>query len=391
MKIIFCVILLSSLFFIGTGTQANRVTEQRNDKLGVYLQVNFEDYIEESKRWIKDNRAFITEDHVLEIALNSPYELKPNLISTRGVLLVHGLSDSPYSFIDIAKSLKQQGLLVRTILLPGHGSKPADLMLPTIEDWQLLIKHHTQLLAKEVDELWLGGFSTGANLVTSAAIANPDINGLLLFSPAFASQRQLVSLAPLAANFIDWADIDEENNITRYNSLAMNGAALYYQSAQIVQEELKNTVYSKPVFVMISDDSVIDTNLVREYFSTQFSHPGSRMVWYGSNGPKGDRVSQFDMILPESRISNGSHMGVLYSPDNPLYGKKGTIRICSNGQPENLEEKCNQGMDVWFSSWGYRSPNKVHARLTWNPYFKESMNIMQGVMNNSIGRDNNEN
>jgi predicted esterase len=50
------------------------------------------------------------------------------------------------------------------------------------------ISHHIKLLEKEVDELGLGGFSTGANLVTSYALENEkDISGLLLFSPGFAS------------------------------------------------------------------------------------------------------------------------------------------------------------------------------------------------------------
>ncbi|BBI59892.1 hypothetical protein HSBAA_11980 [Vreelandella sulfidaeris] len=48
-----------------------------------------------------------------------------------------------------------------------------------------IIAHHAKLLAAEVDELWLGGFSTGGNLVTSHAFSDDNVDGLLLFSPGF--------------------------------------------------------------------------------------------------------------------------------------------------------------------------------------------------------------
>ncbi|MEZ9465093.1 alpha/beta hydrolase, partial [Vibrio splendidus] len=74
----------------------------------------------------------------------------------KAVLLVHGLGDSPYSFKDIATHLAEQGYLVRTVLLPGHGSRVGDLMQPSLEDWQGVVAHHTQLLEQEYDSVWLG-------------------------------------------------------------------------------------------------------------------------------------------------------------------------------------------------------------------------------------------
>jgi len=344
---------------------------QPSTALSAYNQATFEDYVAVTKGWLEENRVFLSDNAELEIELNSPYELKPAVDSRKGVLLVHGLGDSPYSFTDVAKELQQQGFLVRTLLLPGHGSKPADLMLPELRDWQKVVSHHTALLAAEVDQLWLGGYSTGANLVTSEAYRNNDVEGLLLFSPAYTSSSQVVRFAPLANWFFDWADIDPETNITRYDSLPMNGAAIYYKTSQIARDDLE-TSFEKPVIMLLSEgDSVVDVNETAEIFQSSFTHPDSRLIWYGDNPPDIPRVQHYSMQLPEQKISAGSHMGLLFSPENKRYGIRGDIRICNNGQNEQQELDCFAGKEVWFSGWGYREENKSHARLTWNPYFQE--------------------
>jgi hypothetical protein len=86
------------------------------------------------------------------------------------------------------------------------------------------------------------------------------------------------------------------------------------------------------------------------------------------------------MKLPEQRISNGSHMGLLFSPQNPYYGINGSEKICSNGQAEGLEEACQAGEETWYSAWGYQEPNKNHARLTFNPYFEDNMHKLSEMM-----------
>lgn len=196
---------------------------QASGELPAYQQDNFERYQSDTQEWLASHRIFVSQDHQKEIELNSPTEYQPQQPNGQAVLLVHGLGDSPYSFHDIATYLAQQGYLVRTVLLPGHGSRVADLMLPSLEDWQEVVDHHTKLLQQEYDSVWLGGYSTGANLVTSQAIKDDTISGLLLFSPAFQPKSSAVQFAELASYFVTWADQDPEDNMLRYNSLPMNG------------------------------------------------------------------------------------------------------------------------------------------------------------------------
>ena len=385
--------MISSLFsrfaFIGSLTILGACSQSTTDanylaseSLPNYSQTSFQQYIDETKLWLADHRVFKSDNIEKELMVNLPFEIKPNKPNGKGVLLVHGLGDSPFSFIDVAQHLADKGYLVRSILLPGHGSKVADLMLPSLEDWQNVVHHHTQLLKAQTDEVWLGGYSTGANLVTSEALKDDDIGGLLLFSPAFKPGSSTVKFAKIASYFVTWADQDPETNPIRYNSLPMHGAAVYYDTAKIVQQDLKDKNYTKPVFMITSEgDRVIDTKFSTTVFETQFTNAKNHLVWQGENVFPATNATTFSMNRPDLKIIDGSHMGLLFSSNNPEYGKKGVVRICSNGQTEEQELACEEGADVWFSSYGIREEGKIFARLTYNPYFEQSMEILDSVMN----------
>ncbi|MDR9829220.1 hypothetical protein RCJ22_26885 [Vibrio sp. FNV 38] len=42
-------------------------------------------------------------------------------------------------------------------------------------------------------------------------------------------------------------------------------------------------------------------------------------------------------------------------------------------------EACNQGEQTWFSTWGYKEADRIHARLTWNPYYAELEKTMKTI------------
>ncbi|GEA60746.1 lipoprotein [Vibrio comitans NBRC 102076] len=355
---------------------------QQAEALSPYAQASFEQYVVETQNWMKAERNFLTDNQELEIALNSPQEYQPQQSNGEAILLVHGLGDSPYSFNDIATHLSDKGYLVRTMLLPGHGSKVGDLKLVTADIWQESVEHQIKLLQQQSDQVWLGGYSTGANLVTSYALTDDSIKGLILYSPAFNGSSELLPMAKYAQYVMEWADQDPETNYLRYDSLPMTAAASYYETTQRVQQKLASTPsYNKPVFMLISEgDTVVDKDFAVDQFATRFSHPSSQLVWLGNNPPLKERTVAYNMKLPELKISEGSHMGGLFSPNNPEYGVNGKNRLCNNGQGAELEAQCLAGAEVWYSSYGYVETGKIHARLTYNPYFDESLARMEEVL-----------
>jgi len=46
------------------------------------------------------------------------------------------------------------------------------------------------------------------------------------------------------------------------------------------------------------------------------------------------------------------------------------------------------GAAVWYSDWGYREAGKVHARLTYNPYFEWQAEVMAQVLEAAQPQEN---
>ena len=68
--------------------------------------------------------------------LNASFVYDPGKKNTKGViLLLHGLSDSPYHMRALGKLFKEEGLYVLGLRLPGHGTLPSGLLDITWQEW----------------------------------------------------------------------------------------------------------------------------------------------------------------------------------------------------------------------------------------------------------------
>lgn len=355
----------------------------------------FDNYQKEIEKWIDNNRIFITDNQYAEREMNMPFECQSQN-SDKGVFLVHGLGDSPYFLKDIADALCENGIRVRTILLPGHGTKPGDMLNVTFEQWYNETAFQLHQFMQEVDKVYAGGFSTGANLTTLLAINNDDIDGLMLFSPAFKSRFFVSKLAPHIDGLLPWPNVEQEDNPTRYNSTAMQGFGAYQESVNALQKAFTTQHITAPVMMVIAaQDSVVDTQSVAEQFRDDFLASKKCLIWQGAPPAflqKSDAAEQPSshsepvgygkhiliqpMGLPERRVGAASHMSPLFSPDNPFYGEQSSFRICDNGQSAEKEARCKSGETVWFGPWGMEEDDKIYARLTYNPYFDKLVDQM---------------
>ena len=351
--------------------------------------VDFSLYRENSLELLRERRLFQQATTDFELMSNAPREWRPaGAAPARGILLVHGLGDSPWSFNDIGQALAAQGFLVRTVLLPGHGTRPEDLQDVTFEQWRQVVHEQAATMQRDVGEVYMGGFSTGANLALDYAYSSPDIAGLVLFSPGFRSNSAWDWLTPLVAKFRPWLfEPDGQRpmqNSVRYLTTPTNGFAQFYRSSKVARSLLDKNTYDKPVFMAVAQhDSVLNTDYLLDVFQSRFTHPNSRLIWYGtppSSLKDSKRVIVREDRLPEHHISQFSHMGILFSPSNRLYGEQVQQRFCWNGQSALDTQACLQGAPVWYSDWGYLEPGKIHARLTFNPYFDWQMSVINKVL-----------
>lgn len=379
---LFCLVLLvitGSAMLLSSCQQTHDERFSPSDTLVPTTITPFSDYQLAVAYWLNEHRRLTGSDKPREIKINTPFEC--GVGNKKGVLFIHGLGDSPYFFQDVAQRLCDQDVWVRTILLPGHGSKPGDMLNASYELWQQATNFHVEQFSLQVDELYLAGFSTGTNLAVVAAGQRDDIAGLLLFSPAFESRFAVTWLAPYLTGVFSWPNVEREDNPTRYNSMAMQGFAAYQKSVDAVQASLHRQPVSVPALLVVPEgDSVVDVNTVAQLYTDYFIHPANQILWLGEEGPALPASQVLTMNLPAQRIGAASHMSVLFSAANPLYGIDGTQRICDNGQGSSKTKRCEAGEEVWYGPWGLTEEGKVFARLTYNPYFDTMMGAIEQLL-----------
>ncbi|MGE0623479.1 MAG: alpha/beta hydrolase [Pseudomonadales bacterium] len=218
---------------------------------------------------------------------NRSFELAPDGETRGAVLLVHGLTDSPYMLRHVAEVFRSQGYHVVVLRMPGHGTVPAALVDVRWEDWHaavLLAARYTAGVAGPDRPFLVGGFSTGAALVSLysvQALDDPGLrapDGLYLLSAAigispFAVLTNVVSGLAFLPPFekARWLDVLPEYEPYKYNSFPVNAANQIYGLTRALDEALQDAegagrlAEMAPVvmFQSIVDSTVVAADVIR--------------------------------------------------------------------------------------------------------------------------------
>src|SRR5262249_15381892 len=99
---------------------------------------------------------------------NRTFEIAPENGAIRGgALLLHGLTDSPYSMRRTAEILKSEGIYCLGLRVPGHGTVPGALTKAVWEDWSAATRvgvRHVRGRIGDGKPLYLVGYSNGGAL-----------------------------------------------------------------------------------------------------------------------------------------------------------------------------------------------------------------------------------
>ncbi|QYJ73143.1 alpha/beta fold hydrolase [Shewanella sp. FJAT-51649] len=162
-----------------------------------------------------------------------------------GVLLLHGMSDSPYAMSNVAAHFKGKAHVLG-LRLPGHGTIPSGLTSLYWQDLAAAMNLATAHMKQELKgkPLFVIGFSTGAAVALNHELElinqekDPDYAGMIFMSPA-------IGLAPIAAaarwqswvgrlldlDKLQWNSIQMEYDPFKYTSFAVNAGDVVYQLA----------------------------------------------------------------------------------------------------------------------------------------------------------------
>jgi esterase/lipase len=352
--------------------------------------LSFDEYIKQTQQMIAQARVDLTpENSDTIIAANSPYEFFPSTSQAgrkkykRAILVTHGLSDSPFMLKDMAHALAQHGFLVRGILLPGHGTVPADLLNVQYEEWERCINYGIHSLKEVADEIYAMGFSTGGALSILHNLTHTDLAGLILVAPALAFTTPLIPFythffqyMQYFSNAFKWFPKQHQTDYAKYETFTVNAAAQVMHLMKKTCQTIQKSSIHIPMFIVTSaNDEVISPKAAFNFFNKN-KHPKREMLIYGNQFKyleKFEHVKVRDSVVPEQGIVNFSHICLGVSPNNPYYGINGSYKDFSH-YSHRIPPHSSLPEKIFLGAPTQRIVRKyILQRLRYNPDFNGMM------------------
>jgi len=236
---------------------------------------------------------------------NRTTELVP--AKPRGVaLMLHGLTDSPYSMRSTAELFFAQGFHVLALRLPGHGTAPAGIRQAHWEDWQGAVSIGARHLRSNESAglpFVIVGYSNGGALALNYVLdaldddTLPMPDNLILMSPAigltpfafFASWNRTLSWIPYFQKFA-WESVLPEYDPYKYNSFPMAAGNETFELARHVQKRLKRSaevgdVARIPPIITFAPlvDATVKTPATVDHLFSSLNRPQDELVIYDIN------------------------------------------------------------------------------------------------------------
>jgi alpha-beta hydrolase superfamily lysophospholipase len=184
---------------------------------------------------------------------NRSFETEPPVVRG-GALLIHGLTDSPYSMRAVAEVLGNAGVYSLALRMPGHGTVPSGLVHANWNDWLAAVRmgvRHVRSRIPAGAPLILVGYSNGGALAlkyTTEAMESgrgPLPSKLVLLSPMIgvtpaAGLAWWISRLGAVPYFekANWLDVLPEYNPFKYNSFPANAGFQTASLTRAVQRDL---------------------------------------------------------------------------------------------------------------------------------------------------------
>lgn len=375
-----------------------------NDRFVRPATLNFADYINQTQAMVQQarNKAGVFNDPTT-IQYNSPFMLMPDAKTCppgpdgkyeNGVVMIHGLGNSPYFMRPIAEHLRSRCYVVYAILLPGHGTVPADLARVNYQDWLAATDYAIDALKQQVHHVSLFGHSIGGLIAIVEGLRRDDIKFIMAFAPALKVHSREFILVPYADwiskifNRLEWIHHKTiEVSPIEYFTIPLSAM---YQTGRL-QTYFKNLLKTKqlniPIFFVTSYlDYVVDPQASMNYFETLFN-PKSRLIVfraYSTNNLLNDPRAIYYKSFDETRhIVSMSHSSLLLPPSDPLHGENGQIKECWYYPVESKDyERCmSENPRPLLGAPVRLTLNLGIVRwLTFNPYYQTTLDQLDAFL-----------
>jgi esterase/lipase len=344
----------------------------------------FADYLKQCQTMIANRREDLQlagDNRETILHANSPFEYRPqanNQSSKVGVLLIHGLLDCPFTYRELAAHLHSQGMLCRSIILPGHGTRPSDLLDVTYHDWLQTVHYGIESLKNEVDAIYLIGYSTGAALSIYHALQESRITGLVLIAPAIKIRTPVdvavnwYQLAHCLGKDKRWVYHCKETDYTKYKSIPFNSVKQVSKLTKSIRASCRAHPIKQPIYMILSrEDETISSHDAINFFSSMH-HANSKLLVYSSTRRTypDSRITMRNGRFKDLKISHLAHASLSFSAANSHYGTSGDYAYASRLESNAIYGAYNRLKANAFGVMAkYKLTQQLRQPLTYNPDF----------------------
>lgn len=302
-----------------------------------------------------------------------------------GVLLLHGLSDAPYSLHAIGKQLHEAGAWVVGLRVPGHGTAPSGLVETRWQDMAAAVRLSVRHLHQSVGDrpFYIVGYSNGGGLSVHYTLSTledaslPKPAGVVLLSPEIgisglavlavwqARLGHLLGLEKLA-----WSSINPEYEPFKYGSFAINAGDLAYRLTLAIQARLDalqgdERLRSLPPILAFQSivDATVSTRALVEHLFARLPPGGHELVLFDINRQtdveallKQDPKTVFEPML--SQMHRGFDLTVVTNESEE--SSKVVARYNKTGSNETTQSPLAQ-------QWPLEIYSLTHVALPFSP------------------------
>ncbi|MCZ6871465.1 MAG: alpha/beta fold hydrolase, partial [Gammaproteobacteria bacterium] len=297
---------------------------------------------------------------------NRSFVLSPERRARGVAVMIHGLTDSPYSMRATAELFAAEGYHAVVPRMPGHGFAVGGLRHSDWEDWGAAVRiavRQAQSLAEDDAPLIMVGYSNGGLLALNYALecASHDVrcpDSLVLLSPAigvsvFASLTNLHHGLSWLAYFeqFQWASLVPEIDPFKFNSFPKNAGWQIWQLVRHTHALMRDAALMAQLPPILTFQSVVDDTVsVSDVFRLlylQLPDKGSELVVYD--------VNRFSTILPLMRRALDDPIDIALD----LAPLRFSISVLSN------RDTTDTAVDVVHIAAGGRSKVRQDLNLAW--------------------------
>lgn len=238
----------------------------------------------------------------------------------KAIVLVHGLTDSPYYMLAIAEYFHAVlGYNVYLPLLQCHGLKqPEGMVGVSLAEWKKNVRFALGTAAANAEQVSIGGLSTGGALAFYFGCTDPAVTGdLYLFSAAlglyggrlgiFGGFLEFLVRLPFV-RFLDSKKPLVGKHRYRYDRVPLNSAGELVRLILEIDGLLKksvDTIYAQRIFAAWSEhDRVVNIEKLRKLASRM-----EKIPFVSFTIPKADRVDHPSVVLREPLYAIESQPG----------------------------------------------------------------------------------